>query len=339
MKPSSVIVALVCAAGIAWAMAPGAVHAAQPVLEVPIACSIPDRCFIEFYVDRADGPPIGDYRCGVRTYDTHRGTDFRVRSPEDFAAGIPVVAAAAGTVTATRDEMADVDVGELGRDKIAGRAGGNVVVLRHDDGWITQYWHMRLGSIAVHKGDRVEAGQRLGTVGLSGDTNFPHLHFEVERERANAPAQVIDPFSGTTATTFCTDTGQALWSMAALKVLTYSNVDTIAGFAAREGSRGDAAYGRLGPPPKAGARKLFFWFELFGVKSNDTIGVQFVLADGTLRKPAQSQINVPVSYVFRTAALDTGDALPAGTYGAILTLRRNGQADPIFTRRFDFELK
>ena len=46
-------------------------------------------------------------------------------------------------------------------------------------------------AMAVKLGDTVVAGQRLGLVGLSGMTEFPHLHFEVAKGGA-----VVDPFLG-----------------------------------------------------------------------------------------------------------------------------------------------
>ena len=66
---------------------------------------------------------------------------------------------------------------------------GNAVVITHADGFDTIYAHLRKGSVAVKKGDSVKRGQRIGSVGLSGLTEFPHLHFEVRFNRS-----VTDPF-------------------------------------------------------------------------------------------------------------------------------------------------
>src|SRR3546814_12605893 len=66
---------------------------------------------------------------------------------------------------------------------------GNWVALRHDDGWVTTYAHMRNGSLAVRVGQRVARGDKLGLVGLSGNTDFPHLHFAVTRGNV-----LLDPF-------------------------------------------------------------------------------------------------------------------------------------------------
>ena len=69
-----------------------------------------------------------------------------------------------------------------GRVTFAGTAGssGLTVSLRTADGrWDTSYLH--LSSLSVSEGDRLEAGQRLGAVGITGrrSSSRPHLHFGV----------------------------------------------------------------------------------------------------------------------------------------------------------------
>lgn len=56
---------------------------------------------------------------------------------------------------------------------------GNHVLIRAADGRVSWLLHMEPGSVAVKTGDRVETGQMLGRVGFSGDSLFPHLHFNV----------------------------------------------------------------------------------------------------------------------------------------------------------------
>jgi murein DD-endopeptidase MepM/ murein hydrolase activator NlpD len=62
---------------------------------------------------------------------------------------------------------------------IAGREAeyGRLVCLDHGHGYTTMYGHLK--DIHVKAGDRVKAGQILGTVGTSGNTTGPHLHYEV----------------------------------------------------------------------------------------------------------------------------------------------------------------
>jgi murein DD-endopeptidase MepM/ murein hydrolase activator NlpD len=87
----------------------------------------------------------------------HTGIDFAA------PAGSPVRAAGAGTVT------------------FAGARGGygNLVIIRHPDGAETYYAHQR--DLAVQAGQVVSAGETIGTVGSTGRSTGPHLHFELRR--------------------------------------------------------------------------------------------------------------------------------------------------------------
>lgn len=64
----------------------------------------------------------------------------------------------------------------------AGRAGGygNLVVVDHGGGLETRYGHC--ASLSVAPGDRVEVGDVVGTVGSTGRSTGPHLHYEVRRD-------------------------------------------------------------------------------------------------------------------------------------------------------------
>ncbi|MFF9058942.1 M23 family metallopeptidase [Streptomyces sp. NPDC014882] len=92
---------------------------------------------------------------GSRWAHRHTGQDFAV------PAGTPVYAVGPGTVRVTT----------------CGDGFGNQVVVRHPDGYFTQYAH--LSRIDVRRGGRVAAGQRLGLAGATGNVTGPHLHFEV----------------------------------------------------------------------------------------------------------------------------------------------------------------
>ncbi|MFI2431402.1 M23 family metallopeptidase [Streptomyces sp. NPDC018693] len=85
----------------------------------------------------------------------HTGQDFAVNS------GTPVYAVGPGTVRAAT----------------CGDGFGNQVLVRHADGYFTQYAH--LSRIDVRKDQRVRAGQRIGLSGATGNVTGPHLHFEV----------------------------------------------------------------------------------------------------------------------------------------------------------------
>ncbi len=69
-------------------------------------------------------------------------------------------------------------------------AWGKVVVIDHGHGLVTRYAH--LDGYVVQKGDRVEAGEVIGTVGSTGKSSGPHLHFEVIQDGVNIdPAPVV----------------------------------------------------------------------------------------------------------------------------------------------------
>src|SRR3546814_12815653 len=83
--------------------------------------------------------------------------------------GVRVLAAAPGTVVATRDGLPDVNVKLIGADIVRDQGLGNAVVLDHGNGWRSYYGHMRRGSIALKPGDRVKAGPvRKAAVGERG---------------------------------------------------------------------------------------------------------------------------------------------------------------------------
>jgi murein DD-endopeptidase MepM/ murein hydrolase activator NlpD len=63
---------------------------------------------------------------------------------------------------------------------------GNLVLIRHQDRWMTAYAHM--DKILVKKGDTVKAGQSIGTVGSTGQVDSSQLHFEVRKG-----TQAVDP--------------------------------------------------------------------------------------------------------------------------------------------------
>jgi murein DD-endopeptidase MepM/ murein hydrolase activator NlpD len=92
----------------------------------------------------------------------------------DAAKGTQVLASGAGTVA------------------FAGQQGsyGNLIVINHNAGFQTRYAH--LDTMTVKVGQKVNAGDRLGTVGATGRVSSPRLHFEV-RLNSNAGWVAADP--------------------------------------------------------------------------------------------------------------------------------------------------
>jgi murein DD-endopeptidase MepM/ murein hydrolase activator NlpD len=69
----------------------------------------------------------------------------------------------------------------------------NLVVVLQDDGLLAYYLHLKRGSVAVMRGQRVACGQLLGKVGSAGDSSMPHLHFELSRVTSNFPKDSANP--------------------------------------------------------------------------------------------------------------------------------------------------
>jgi murein DD-endopeptidase MepM/ murein hydrolase activator NlpD len=59
------------------------------------------------------------------------------------------------------------------------RGFGNLLLIKHADGWITAYAHN--DQLLVQKGDKVVRGQAIARVGSSGNVSSPQLHFEIRR--------------------------------------------------------------------------------------------------------------------------------------------------------------
>lgn len=85
--------------------------------------------------------------------------------------GVPILAADSGVVAYAGKEL---------------RGFGNLLLIKHADGWTTAYAHAH--RILVKRGDRVKRGQTIGTIGSSGGVTRPQLHFELRQG-----ARAIDP--------------------------------------------------------------------------------------------------------------------------------------------------
>jgi len=79
--------------------------------------------------------------------------------------GTPVRAAADGTVIYAGNEV---------------RGFGNLVLIRHEGGWVTAYGHA--DRVLVRQGQTVRTGEEIARVGSSGAVSTPQLHFQVRRD-------------------------------------------------------------------------------------------------------------------------------------------------------------
>jgi len=103
-------------------------------------------------------------------WKAHLGVDYAARR------GTPIVAAGSGRII------------------YAARMGsyGNLVKIRHADGYETRYAHMKSFRRGIRKGKRVKKGQTIGYVGTTGRSTGPHLHFELRKHgRPINPLRVV----------------------------------------------------------------------------------------------------------------------------------------------------
>lgn len=58
---------------------------------------------------------------------------------------------------------------------------GNHIIIKHENGEYSTICHFEKGTILVHEGDIVKEGDILGKVGNSGNTQGPHIHFQIQQ--------------------------------------------------------------------------------------------------------------------------------------------------------------
>ncbi|MBF4549364.1 M23 family metallopeptidase [Pseudoclavibacter sp. VKM Ac-2888] len=131
--------------GVACAESGTSVGAVSGGVAYPLSLDDPYHQITDFF-----GP-----RCCVGS-SFHRGVDI-----QGIEGSASIFAIAAGTVT----------------ESAYGSGAGNYVTVQHDNGVSTSYWHMVAPS-PLKVGDKVKAGQQLGTVGDTGSSFGGHLHLE-----------------------------------------------------------------------------------------------------------------------------------------------------------------
>lgn len=181
--------------------------AAPLELAIPVECEIGVECFLQQMPDMNLSEAVVDPRCGSASYNGHKGTDIRLLSMAEIKRNVWVTAAAGGVVKGTRDgEMDRLVFTATERKAVENKECGNGIVIDHGNNIETQYCHMKMGSIAVEKGQKINAGHRLGAVGASGWAQFPHLHISVRYK-----GKTIDPFTGKALGQDCTQDISGSW--------------------------------------------------------------------------------------------------------------------------------
>ena len=74
------------------------------------------------------------------------------------------------------------------------KTGGNVIYIRHDNGYVSLYAHLLDNSIIVFKNDRVKKGDKIALMGASGITTGNHLHFGLYKTSTIIDNNTLDPY-------------------------------------------------------------------------------------------------------------------------------------------------
>ncbi len=288
-------------------------------MELPVACTPGQDCFIQQYVDRDAGPGVRDYTCGAETYDGHDGTDIRLRTTEDVTKGVAVLAAAPGTVVGVRDGEPDRLVrSDEDRAAVADRECGNGVRIEHHAGWVTQYCHLREGSVTVKKGDMAETGTKLGEIGYSGDAAFPHLHLAVSKD-----GKTVDPFLSETDGT-CGEGGPALWSEKAKSALPYrAGVLFDLGLAGQVVELEKLETGKKLTPPAPDAPLVTYMWAI-NLRGGDVIKLELKRGDEVLVDNAEMLDRNKAQYMLFAGKKTPQGGWPAGAYTGTVTVTRDG---------------
>lgn len=282
----------------------------------PVDCELGRECFVQNHVDRDPSPGAQDFACGFLTYDGHRGTDIALLDHLALQDNVAVFAAAKGTVLRLRNDMADWTRAPIPSERLDGQLCGNGLVIDHGDGWETQYCHLQKGSILVRPGQSVDAGDPLGAIGLSGRTEFPHLHFSIRKD-----GTVVDPFDIDPGT--CgPDPEGSLWSdvppYTATGLINLGIADHLPGFdAVKKGAIADQAL-------TASAPALVLWAQIFGGQTGDDFTLTLTGPEGVITDQV-FKLEKAQARVYRAAGKRLRAAQwPSGRYEGRVTLIRGG---------------
>lgn len=127
------------------------------------------------YYDDNSGPSAQRFTCGTdNVYNEHKGTDFRA------VVGTPIYSGASGNLYYRNDGCSTYGY----RGSRCGGGFGNHVRIDHEGapdgyGWVSIYAHMQRGTPVGAQS--LFCSAFLGLSGSSGDSDGPHVHFEVRK--------------------------------------------------------------------------------------------------------------------------------------------------------------
>jgi hypothetical protein len=119
----------------------------------------------------------------------NRRTEELTSNSSWYGWDMKIISPGKGTVVKVRNDVPDNEYqasGQLEYSKEVKQqssvdiSAGNYIIIDHQNGEYSGLNHFKMGSIVVKEGDQVDVGDFLGNVGLSGDTYYPHLHYQLQ---------------------------------------------------------------------------------------------------------------------------------------------------------------
>jgi murein DD-endopeptidase MepM/ murein hydrolase activator NlpD len=305
-----------------------------PRLSFPVACTVGSTCEVQNYVDHDPGPGARDYRCGSNTYEAHSGVDIRLLDMSAQAAGFDVLAAAPGRVARLRDGVPDISIRTRGPDAVNGQECGNGVVIAHGGGWETQYCHLANGSLKVQVGEQVDAGTPIARIGLSGQTEYPHVHVTVRKDGV-----VIDPFAPNLAADACdaAAAGAGLWTAEAAKAMAYQPGAVLnAGFTSAPVTMATIEAGGLARPTNG--TPLIAYVRAINLQGGDVQELVITDASGArLASGSQPPLDrAKAQYMMFVGKRPGQGQWPRGEYTATYSVKRDGKV--VINKSFSIDL-
>lgn len=232
-------------------------------LQFPVACEIMSNCWITNHVDlRGSSKQNEDYMCGQKVSNDNKSTHISLGSLSDLEKNHAIIAAADGVVRTAAN--------------IGGFCGYRVLI-EHEKGWETSYCHLKPETLVVRSGQKVQKGQIIGAVGMSGQTPWPRLSFAVLRN-----GMIFDPFSGRTNIEGCTAKSVPLWHGGLNPPYEPAHVTSV-GFTVGYPSNPQILYGmEAASEISSETKQIALWAMMMNILEGDDIHIQITNPKGEI---------------------------------------------------------
>jgi hypothetical protein len=191
---------------------------------------------------------------------------------------------------------------------------------------------MARGSVQAKPGQSVAEGTPLGRVGLSGNTEYPHLHFSVRQH-----GKTIDPFAYGLGQGICKG-GSSLWNWALRAGLTYGEREVInSGLAAGPVTMEQVESGEV-PLPRIDSA-LVAYVRAIGLKAGDELELEIIAPDRSVifHNRRQPLDRAKAQFLLLGGREAGATPWPSGSYTVNYNVRHS--LDLVLSKTFRFTLR